>query len=80
VAAGAGDLEIAKLLLTIPGIDANLYDMTHATPFCLAARYKHLEVLEEITAFLGVRLSDTLWQLQSAPPPNFEIPILRNCQ
>jgi hypothetical protein len=59
VAAGAGDLEIVKLLLTTLGINANLYDITHATPFCLATCYKHLEVLTEIAAFLGEHLSDT---------------------
>jgi ankyrin repeat protein len=66
VAAAAGDIEIVELLLSIPGINTDLPDCNHRTPFVLAARNKHLNVLRALGQFIGEDLRRFPTQLQSA--------------
>jgi ankyrin repeat protein len=65
-AAAIGHLEILKLLLSIPGINADLYNEFHETPLIIACRFKHFEIVKSLIDFYGDRLHRESAQLNNA--------------
>jgi ankyrin repeat protein len=66
IAAAGGDLEIVKLLLSVPGIDANLCNSSGETPLIIASAAKNLPMMKLLIEFGGDVLLDDFRQINTA--------------
>jgi ankyrin repeat protein len=74
VAAALGNLAIVELLLSVPRIDANLYDCHNRTALIIAATHHHFPVMKAIADFCCPQLDKDAWQVNAAFVAAFEWP------
>jgi ankyrin repeat protein len=65
-AAEIGNVEIAEMLLAVPGIRPGRCDCQQQTPLMIAARFKHIGVMRAIVRHYGDRIREEEVQLERA--------------
>ena len=60
------EYDIVKRLLSVPGIDPNLYSENHITPLVSAISNFNLDIINLILDFYGEKIESQKWQLDEA--------------
>lgn len=68
-----GNLQIVQRLLSIKGIDLNLYDSQHSTPLIAAALTKNLDIFNAILDFYGDNIKSQKSQLDNVITALFDL-------
>jgi ankyrin repeat protein len=77
IAASAGNVEIVRLLLSVPGIRADLGNLYGETPLVIASRAPNLGVMAAIVSFYGDNISQHSSEVNRAFLTAFSFPLLR---
>lgn len=66
IAVKSNDLKIVQILLSLPGIDPNLYDHYNNTPLISAILNVNMNMINLILDFYGDQIQEQKWQLDEA--------------